>query len=180
MLCPEASELISLRLDKALPASDEEALQEHLASCEACRAVYREFERVDDLFQGVAFAAPPPLLAQRIMGKVHRRNRWLAVVRRGALALLGVVIIAALGLAPLLTALGAVLDNPSLVSALVGLALRVAEVVSAVLRAFGLIAQGVFASPSIFVIVAYCSLALGLLSVWLRLVAPPATSAAAK
>jgi len=180
MLCPEASELISLRLDMALSASDEEALQEHLASCEACRAMSRELQRVDDLFKGATLVAPPPLLAQRVLGQVRRRNRWLMIVRRSATAFLGLVIVAALGLAPLLTALGAVLDNPSLVSALVGLALRVAEVAGAVLRAIGLIAQGVFGSPSVFLVIAYCSLALGLLCVWLRLVAPPPVPNATK
>lgn len=172
MLCREASELMSLRLDLALPAQEEAAFQEHLVGCEACRSAWREMQRVNDLFHGAAFAAPPPLLASRIMGKVRRRNRWLAVLRGGALTLLGVVMVLALGLAPLLTALGAVLDNPSVVSALAGLIVRVAQIAGVVLRAIGLVAQGVFAGPSVFVVISYCALALGLLGVWLRLVAP--------
>jgi hypothetical protein len=172
MQCLEATELMSLHLDAATTAEEERALQEHLASCEDCRALMRRMERASALFEKPAFVAPSPLFAQKVMQRIERRNRWLALWRTVALSVVGGVVLVAVCLAPLmsLTAVAQeVVTTPSMIHVLVGSAMRVVDILDTLLRATRLIFYALVASPSGLILLALV-VALGVLSAcWVRL-----------
>lgn len=177
MRCREASERMSLRLDSALAEGDEQALREHLAGCESCAAQWQMIQRVDALFAQVDLASPPPAFAQQVMGRIQRRSLGLSIVRHGLLLLLGLIILSALTLGPLLapqSPLATLLHNPSILNALIGTLVRLVDILRTLLRAMGLVWGAILSSPC-WIVLLGCTLSVGLLALWwLRLVARPA------
>jgi predicted anti-sigma-YlaC factor YlaD len=177
MHCPEASELMSLRLDADLTREQEEAFQEHLAVCEGCRALWQLMQQGDALFAGVAPVAPAPLFTQRVMMRVQRRAAWLRVVRGAMIVFLSLVILAAVVIAPLLvlsTWVAGALGTPALLAALVGVLLRLANIASALLSAAELILRAILFSSGGLYLLGTIIVASVLVYIWARLVSQPA------
>lgn len=93
MNCDEYLPLISGHLDGANSGFEERRLQEHLQTCEACRALLSQMEQNDALLKGSA-AAPPADLTERIMREVRKEKqpktskskRWIPVAVSGLAA----------------------------------------------------------------------------------------------
>jgi len=177
MRCREASELMSLRLDSALAEGDEQTLREHLAGCESCAAQWQMIQRVDVLFAQVDLASPPPAFSQLVMGRIQRRSLGLSIVRHGLLLLLGLIILSALTLGPLLapqSPLTTLLRNPSILNAFIGTLVRLVDILRTLLRAIGLVWGAILSSPC-WIVLLGCTLSVGLMALWwLRLVVRPA------
>ena len=173
MHCLEASELLSLQLDTDLSPDAEQSLREHLVSCVPCQLEREKMQRVNALFAQPEFLTPAPVFAQGVMMAVARRRRWLSLLRGGLVVMLGLVILAGLGLAPLLALMTTALDNPSIINAVVDMVVRLVAVSGTLLRAVGLIIQALCERPGCLYIGAYLALALALSLGWLRLVARP-------
>lgn len=105
MNCDEYLPLISGHLDGANSDFEEHRLQEHLQTCEACRALLSQMEQNDALLRNAA-AEPPADLTDRIMRQVRKekqrssssKKRWIPIAVSGvaAAALLGLVVWGAL------------------------------------------------------------------------------------
>lgn len=173
MRCPEASEAMSLRLDLDLSTQQEQAFQEHLVVCERCRSEWQMLQQMDALLAQVGFAIPSPLFTQKVMVKIQRRAAWLNALRAGAVFVLMLVILATLGIAPLITLsffIGSALSTPSLVAALVGVMMRLLNISSALLRAVALMVEAFLGGPNCLLMIGYLLLAGALVLLWMRLV----------
>lgn len=110
MKCRKARQLLSPYIDDELKAKEKAALEEHLASCEACRAELEDLkaisETVRDVFRRIE---PPPDLLEKTMRRIRqmeesgeiarlRRRERLARWRKAAV---GVGLAAGIGLAAL-------------------------------------------------------------------------------
>ena len=101
MNCDEYLPLISGHLDGANSEFEERRLQEHLRTCEDCRALLAIMEENDALLKGSA-AEPPSDLTERIMQQVRKekrsapsqKKRWIPIAASGlaAAALLALVV----------------------------------------------------------------------------------------
>ena len=74
MNCDEYLPLISAHLDGANSEIEERRLQEHLYTCEACRALLSQMEQNDALLKSSA-AVPPADLTERIMREVRKEQK---------------------------------------------------------------------------------------------------------
>lgn len=103
MNCDEYLPLISGHLDGMNSQIEERRLQEHLRSCESCRALLAQMEQNDALLKRSA-VTPPAGLSERIMEQVRRekqaprKKRWipLAVSGAAAAAMLSLVVFGSL------------------------------------------------------------------------------------
>jgi anti-sigma factor RsiW len=177
MHCLDASELMSLRLDSALADGQEEALREHLSGCQACAAQWEALQRVSCLFEHADYAAPSPVFLRKVMARIQRRAAWLSVLRHGLIFFLGLVILSAVCLGPLLalrSLLLSVLGDTSMVNAIVGVAVRMVDILNTLARAMGLVLKALFSGNGCVVLLGYLLVAGLLAACWLRLVARPA------
>src|SRR5947209_2974571 len=97
MKCPESQELWQRRLDGEAPA-EAAALDQHLASCSACRELHAAARRWEHLFRAIDRPVAPAGLGDRIvdcfLSERHSRLRWrrgAAIAAAVAACLLGVV-----------------------------------------------------------------------------------------
>jgi len=176
MQCPEASELLSLRLDRRLSSDEERCLQAHLASCEACREEWQALQQVHRLFGQARMVAPPPLMKERIMARIRRRDDRLAAWRRGLLFFLGLVIVLILS-SSLFFGLSAIVinapDSSSLISTLAEAATRIVAITATVFQALATCLRALLASANWLIVVGYLAMAGALLMGWTRLVTRP-------
>ncbi len=173
MLCHEASKLESQRFDTGLAPEDGAALDEHLRDCPACCQAADGFVRLDALMSGAWTAAPTPLFAQRVMVRVQRRRRWLAILRVGVLVLLAGALATGLILLPLSSAAspaGGLASNSPVISALAGLLVRCGGLVTLLLGVGSSLRQGLLASPGYLAIAGLLAVAVAVALVWLRTV----------
>jgi|LSQX01.3.fsa_nt_gb predicted anti-sigma-YlaC factor YlaD len=173
MQCREASELVSLRLDVALPPTAEQSLQEHLGECQGCHWEADALARLDLLLSEAPRVRPAPQFAGRVMARIHRRRRWMAVWRGGVVLVLGMIIMAALCLVPLAhpaSPVADVLNSPSLVSTLVGVLVRIANLAATLMGAARLVGEAFVGSSGHLFLAGLMALAAGLALIWLRLV----------
>ena len=107
MRCEQASELMSLRLDRLPHAAD--LLDDHLAECPHCQAQWSSLQAVNRLFAHPPLLLPPPDFTLRVMARLEARRvvathpgrtlfGWLIV-------LLGVAVFGGLLLAPVVAGL---------------------------------------------------------------------------
>lgn len=167
---------MSARLDSQLTGEEEEALQRHLAGCARCRAEWAWLQRADALFAAPPPAVPSPQLAGAIMAKVQRRATVMTMLRGGMILFLGVVIILGMVFIPMAAFSGpvsTVSDSPAMVSALVGVIVRIAGILSTLLQAGYLVLRAVVASPGLAALVVYALGAAALVLWWVRVVAGP-------
>ena len=92
MKCEEALLMISGHLDQMNTPEEEAALQAHLSSCEACRAVLRAYEEVDNDLTSMQEKAPADLCG-KVMAQIKKENRkkrfrpWVGIAVAAALTL---------------------------------------------------------------------------------------------
>lgn len=177
MQCLDASELMSLRLDQDLVLQDEEALQAHLAECADCRQAWALMQRAHALFDDVVMRAPPLDLTSRVMARVRQRDRKMRLWRTGIVAFVGLLVTAALAIAPIMTLVNTATENPLVVNALLGVATRVLGVAGTLLGAMATFARALATRPGGLYVVGYLVLAAGLLVGWLRIVMRPPSHA---
>jgi len=79
--CEDIRELFDGRIDGELTAAEAARLEEHLASCEACREELAELERVWRALGVLAEVEVPEDLAERVLSRVRSAQR--GVRRRG-------------------------------------------------------------------------------------------------
>jgi len=172
MRCQKASELMSLRLDLALLPQDEQALEQHLLTCNSCRAEWQAVQRACELFSDVPLATPATDLSSRVMTSIRRRESRLAMLRNSLVLFLGAVILTALCLSLWMTAsspVEAIVSNPPLVSAIASVLVGLLDVLGTLLRAVALVVQTVLACPSSVALAGYVALAGALTLWWMRL-----------
>jgi predicted anti-sigma-YlaC factor YlaD len=173
MQCREASELVSLRMDVALSPDEEQLLDVHLGGCRHCDEEARAMARLDLLLAAAPMVSPAPLFAGRVMARIQRRRRWLAIVRGSMVLALGLVIVAALCIVPLAhpsSPVGGLLREPSLVSALVGLLVRITNTAGTLLGAVRLVGGAFVGTSGHLLLAGLMALAAATALVWLRLV----------
>jgi len=172
MRCLEVSELMSLRLDSDLPSQDEQALQQHLLTCEGCRAEWQTMQRACALFADVELAPPEADLRPRVMTRIRRHDLRLAILRNGVVLLLGTVILISLSLTfwgAASSPVEAFLNTPSLVSAVASIVVGLLGLLSTLLRAAALVVRTLLSSPGSAALLGYLALAGALTLWWVRL-----------
>lgn len=176
MQCPEASELISLRLDQRLSADQERVLRAHLVDCPTCQKEWQMMQRVTALFDKASLAASPPLMGDRIMARIRQRDRKLAGWRSGVLLSLGAIFALALGSVLCMVIFSLVfsaLNEPSFVRTAAETMMHVVSIITTIFEALMIFLRALLASPTWPIIVCYLILAGGLLLAWTRLVTQP-------
>ena len=173
MRCLEASELMSLCLDDSLTEEQDRALQHHVEACEACASLWHDMESVSALFVDVPLADPPPTLQLQVMSRVRRRSVWVRFARRGLVLALGLLVFAGLVIVPLFGIVTTTLNQPAVAQALVGLFVRMVEILRILTEAGRVMIGSLFVGSGRFVVVGYVGLAGLLLAGWARLVSMP-------
>lgn len=101
MRCRQARDLMTERLDAGLDAPVMEALEEHLALCDACRAEWRGLCAVDQLLRSASTVPAPPYLRAQTMMRIERREQARRAIFGGITLAIGATALALLGLIPL-------------------------------------------------------------------------------
>ena len=173
MHCLEASEGMSLQLDSLLTEDEAQALRSHLKVCGDCRMEWHSMVSACELFEGVEFAAPSSDLADRVLARIRRREMRSSFLRGGAMWLLGLAVLAAAGIVPLLSTCGLALGNPATMHALVSFTVHAVDILSTLARAVELVVGALFAVPAPLVLVGYVLVAGALALAWMRVVSRP-------
>lgn len=85
MNCKEALPLIHEYLDGDLQGSDSQRLKEHLISCQACHALFRQLEKTDSMVRMLPPVRVSDTLTAQIMSglpPVKKRNPWMDFIRK--------------------------------------------------------------------------------------------------
>ena len=85
MNCKEALPLIHEYLDGDLQGSDSQRLKEHLISCQACHALFRQLEKTDAMVRMLPPVRVSDTLTAQIMSglpPVKKRNSWMDFIRK--------------------------------------------------------------------------------------------------
>ncbi|HHX64016.1 MAG TPA: zf-HC2 domain-containing protein [Chloroflexi bacterium] len=173
MSCLKASEQMSLALDAMLPEEEEDALHAHIAECADCAAEWRALQSMNSLFADVQPATPPPGFSAQVMSRVRQHSRRATLVRRGGVFTIGLLVVAALAIVPLMTMISVAMQNPTIVQALFGAVRHVADVFNTLARAIGLLAGAMLAGVSWPVFVGYVITAATLAVAWFRIILRP-------
>lgn len=96
MNCGEFQQQIGEALDGALDAGAQAALEAHLATCEICRGVQADLQRLQVLAGTLEEIPPPPEVWPRIAAAIEARPRWHVGVR-SALAAAAVMLLVVTG-----------------------------------------------------------------------------------
>ena len=80
MTCDQALELLCARLDGALTAGEEQALEEHLSACPDCRAAGAQLAALRDAFPDLEEVPAPQGFAQGVMERIRAREGEKRVV----------------------------------------------------------------------------------------------------
>jgi anti-sigma factor RsiW len=71
MTCSEIEKLLPACLDDLLPQKEREGVEEHLASCAACRLDLTRLRKAREIVQDLGEVDPPPFFEQRIMSRIR-------------------------------------------------------------------------------------------------------------
>jgi predicted anti-sigma-YlaC factor YlaD len=167
MECGKASEAMSARLDGRIDPAGSRKLDEHLASCRACREQWRRMLAVDAVLSTASMVAAPVGLSAEVLGRLDRARR----LRRGLVGGLGMAAASAAVAVVFILPLGLQLLNllgiaPALIAGLPETAAHVLPSIESTGRAAVLVARGVLLPLAV---VALCSVAAILVGnvVWL-------------
>jgi anti-sigma factor RsiW len=170
MQCHTASEWMSLQLDGLLSPEEAMRLQQHLETCSECWLEWRQLQAASALFEGAGREPAPVEFTVRVMARVRRRSRWLGLVRGGALMLLGLAILLAIGWVPLAALTGLFAESPAMLRALVSVLATAANVGATLASAFVLVLGRLFSGYGGLILVG-CVLLIGVLAIpWVKLV----------
>jgi anti-sigma factor RsiW len=82
MSCQHYLGEINAWVDGTLDRVERREIEDHLAACEACRALAADLQRVRELGGRLERMTPPPALWERISGEIGREPRKKPVLRR--------------------------------------------------------------------------------------------------
>lgn len=98
MRCREASELMSLHLDRRLAPGQVAELQDHLIGCPRCQREWEAMQRVSSLLMGAPLIAPPADFTAKVMGRLAQREARRRLLWGGMILLLGALSLGAFAL----------------------------------------------------------------------------------
>jgi len=173
MRLDEASELMSLELDNALPEEQRERLQAYLDEGSPNALLLERMRASSLLFERPPLLTPPPLFALRTMQRIQRYERWRTWMRRLGVCALILVIAIALICVPLAALSTLAINNPSVAHAALRLLLHFVELVQALFAALGVAARAALGSVTGFWLLGWVVAAVLLLFAWIRIVARP-------
>jgi len=170
MRCEQADQMMSARLDGRLDHTTAGLLDDHLATCRACRAEWRRLQALDRLLTSAPMAQAPVRLRVQVMTRLNRREQARRAIIGGTALALGTVALALLALAPLLVGLlDAAGIAPALISAGPQTLAQLLVSLGTTGRAFLLLIEK-FAVPLAFLGTCSLALALALNSLWVKAV----------
>lgn len=178
MRCLGASELMSLHLDSGLTRDEERALQGHLVICQSCQLEWEMMARACALLEDAREVSPPPLLAQRVMARIRRRDAWLGFLKGTGILFLPAVVVTLLALwgAPWLSVASGLVDmlgDPSISGSIAGAFVLLLNVLGTLMRAASIVVQAMFGGSGLVWLMGYVAL-VGVLALgWIRLVVGP-------
>jgi len=173
MRCQEASELLAQRVDRALPPADDSLLALHLQDCPECRRQAEMLARLDALLASAPVAAPGPQFAQGVLVRVQGHRRQRATLRTRVLVFAAAILAAGvIGLALYGTwsPAASLAGGSPLISALVGVTVRIGSLLGTLLGAGSILGRGLLGSPGAAVIAGLLVMAVLLALAWLRAV----------
>jgi anti-sigma factor RsiW len=160
-------------LDGLLSQRDALALDQHVKGCGECWLEWQQLRAVSALFEDVELEQAPAGFAAHVMARVQRRGRWLALVRGAAFLVLGLAILLALGLVPLMALTGALSGSPAVLRALVSVVTSVAGLATTFTSALLLVLRSLLSGYGGLAFVG-AVLLVGILAIpWFRLVTRP-------
>ncbi len=165
----EISQQISLALDGALSLEEERQLRAHLQECPACATLWEEMRGVSGLFERPPLLAPPPLLAARVMRRIERRERWRAWMRRLAVSLLVLILLAMVLAIPLMGLSTLAVNHPALSQAVFRALVRAAEIAQALWLGLGILARAFLGRGEWLILAVWLVLAVAAGVGWMRL-----------
>ena len=83
MECKKAQALLSAFLDRQLPGADHRAVDDHLASCQACRAVLADYQEMDRLLARMRNRGPSASIVTDV-GEILRGGKPVAKAKAGS------------------------------------------------------------------------------------------------
>ena len=173
MRCHEASEWMSLRLDRLLDAQEEGLLDAHLATCQQCRAEWESMQRACAVFYEADLMMAPAGLQARIVADVRRRNARVRLLRGMLLAFLALLVGGTLCVPPLLQTLAISTANPSSLQVLGEVVRAMVEATRSLLGAGFVVLDAVLLAPVWAAIAVYLFITGLLAAAWLKLVSQP-------
>lgn len=81
MLCQEASELMSLKLDNRLDEVGQRELDTHISGCETCQNTWAYMRRINNVFERAQQSQPPSAFSMLVMQRIRRRKLVRSLLR---------------------------------------------------------------------------------------------------
>lgn len=100
MHCEQAGKMMSARLDGSLDRAEVARLEDHLATCSACRVEWLGMQALDGLFRSVPVRQAPLGLRAQVIARIDRREQARRAIMGGLTLALGTTTLALLLLAP--------------------------------------------------------------------------------
>jgi len=172
--CQEASQLMSLALDRNLTQGEARGLEGHLNQCPTCQEEWEAMQRISRLFTDAPLMGPPPGFTDRVMQRLAQRQARRRRLLIGAALLVICLSLGALalpGIVRWLAMLWQVITEPSLLSHGAKLAAQLLNLAESVGRACWLIITALSSYLSQSVLLGYSFLVVTLTVLWIRLVA---------
>jgi predicted anti-sigma-YlaC factor YlaD len=171
MQCFDCSEWLSLRLDGLIEREQSARLQEHLASCEACRAEWEAMQGVSSVLQAASVVAPPLNFTANVALRLQQRQARRRRVRGGIGLMVGSVGLwglAAAILALLFLTVWQPLVRLFWVDVMLPSARNVASIALVLGRALQAVIRELFSHPRWLLLPGYAMAAFGLIGLWTR------------
>ena len=172
--CQEASQLMSLALDRNLTQGEARGLESHLNQCPTCQEEWEAMQRISRLFTDAPLMGPPPGFTDRVMQRLAQRQARRRRLLTGAALLVVCLSLAALALPEIvrwLAMLWRVITEPSLLSHGAKLTAQLLNLAESVGRACWLIITALSSYLSQPALLGYSFLVVTLTALWIRLVA---------
>lgn len=169
----EASELMSLDLDHALPEEERERLERYLSEDSRGAMLLERMCATSLLFERPPMMTPPPSFALRTMQRIQQHERWRTWARRLGVAMLILVIAVALVCVPLAALTAYAVNNPMLSHAAIRLLVQFAEIGRIIATALGITTRALLGGVHVLFLIGWAIAAVLLLLAWVRVVARP-------
>ncbi len=176
MQCFDCSEWLSLKLDGLMEREQSVHLQEHLASCETCRAEWEAMQRVASVLEAASEVAPPLDFTAKVASRLQQREARRRRVRAGIRLLVGSVGLwgsAAVIIALLFLTVWQPLVRLFWVDVMLPSARNVASIALVLGRALQAVIRELFSQPTWLVLPCYAIAAFGLIGLWTRVAIGP-------
>ncbi len=74
MECGDIRQRLSAYLDGIASSEEKKAIEDHLPSCQACSAAFRDLRRTGELVRGLEEVEPPPWMTQKVLARIRREQ----------------------------------------------------------------------------------------------------------